>query len=253
MAAETIYDHPHYYDVLFGWDRTIEGDFYHRTLERCGVANPEPVLEVACGTGQVAILLAKLGRRMSGLDISGDMVEYMRRAATTAGVAIEPICADMTSFTAARPFAAAYNPMSSFRLMHDDASVAAHLRCMASCLRRGGVYILDMTFEETATATAVTTAESWEMTRGTVTVRAENDAVYVNDDGVERVLAWGRDAHLRSYTIETFADLLGGVGEFECESWHPESSRATGVSEFPLAPSAAPTAGRAMVVLRKAP
>lgn len=253
MTVETIYDHPHYYDILFGWDRTIEADFYDRTLERCGFAKADRVLEVACGTGQVAILLARRGRHVTGLDISADMVAYMRRVAASAHVEVGSVCADMTSFTTPLKFAAAYNPMSSFRLLHDDASATAHLHCVAACLRPGGIYVLDMTFEEASAATAETTSESWDMTRGSVTVRAANDGVYVNDNGVERALAWGGEAHLRPYTIQTFVELLRGVDEFECESWHPESSRATGVSEFPLAPSAPTKAGRAMVVLRRVP
>lgn len=251
MAVETIYDHPHYYDVLFGWDRNIEADFYHRMLEQCGVALADPVLEVACGTGQVAIRLAQRGRDVHGLDVSADMLGYMRHAAAAAHVKVGSVCADMSGFVTQTTFAAAYNPMSSFRLLHADASALAHLRRIAACIRPGGVYILDMTFEDTVVATAPTTSESWEMTRGSVTVRAENDAVHVNDNGVERVLAWGQEAHLRPYTCDAFVELMRAVSGFTLESWHPETGRATGVSEFSLAPSAPPIAGRAMVVLRR--
>ena len=38
MASETIYDHPRYYDILFGFDRSKEAEFHHRILLRCGVA-----------------------------------------------------------------------------------------------------------------------------------------------------------------------------------------------------------------------
>ena len=192
MAVETIYDHPHYYDVLFGWDRTGECDFDDGALQRCSVARDDPVLEVACGTGRVAIELARRGRDVGGLDISAGMIGYMQRAAAEAGVRVAPICADMTNFRAPRKYAAAYNPMSSFRLLHDAALVDEHLRCVAACLRPRGVYILDMSFDAALGATAVTTSDAWEMTRGAVTVRADNDFVRVNDDGVERVLAWGR-------------------------------------------------------------
>jgi hypothetical protein len=98
----------------------------------------------------------------------------------------------------------------------------------------------------------LTTEESWEMTRGSVTVRATNDAVYVNADGVELVLAWGREAHLRGYTAAAFGERVHAVADLNIESWHPESSRATGVSEFSVDDTAtAPVVGRAMVVLRR--
>ena len=115
------------------------------------------------------------------------------------------------------------------------------------------MYVLDLSFQASADEESVTTDESWEMTLGKVTVRAENDAVHVDDDGVRRELAWGAEGHLRGYTSATFAQRVeAAAAGLRIEGWHPESSRATGVSEFSLDASAeGPVAGRAMVVLRR--
>jgi SAM-dependent methyltransferase len=252
MTSDSIYDHPDYYDILFGWDRSKEAEFYHRTLSRCGVGAGEPILEVACGTGHVASLLAQRGWQVTGLDISPGMLALLQERAAAERVTIETLCGDMTTFATERRFTAAYNPMSSFRLLQEDPAADAHLRRMAAALRPGGVYVLDLEFVARAEDVALTTDESWEMTRGPVTVRAENDAVYVHDDGVDLVLAWRRQAHLRAYTVEAFRDRVEAVDDLALESWHPEWTRATGVSEFRVDPSAtAPEAGRVMVVLRR--
>jgi SAM-dependent methyltransferase len=252
MAAETIYDHPLYYDILFGWDRSKEADFYHRMFRRCGLAPGARVLEVACGTGHVAMLLAQRGWNVTGLDIRANMIAFVRERAAAEAIRVETLCADMTTFSTDVKFAAAYNPLSSFRLLQSDAAAEAHFRRMAAALRPGGVYVLDMDFLASAEEPAITTDESWEMTRGKVTVRAENDAVYVNDDGAERVLAWGQEVHLRGYTASAFAQRVEATAGLVIESWHPESSRATGVSEFRVEDSApAPVVGRTMVVLRR--
>jgi SAM-dependent methyltransferase len=254
MASETIYDHPRYYDVLFGFDRSKEAEFYHRIFSRCGVAAGEQVLEVACGPARVARLLARLGWKVSGLDHSPAMLGFARAEAAAEATPLETLCADMTAFSCERKFAAAYNPLSSFRLLHSDAEADAHLRCAAAALRPGGVYVLDLGFQASAGEPVVTTDEGWQMTRGELTVRGENDAVYVTDAGVERRLAWGPEAHLRGYTTRAFADRVGACPDFEIESWHPESSRATGVSEFSVEGCAGGSVvGRAMVVLRKRP
>jgi hypothetical protein len=114
------------------------------------------------------------------------------------------------------------------------------------------VYVLDMDFASGADAPAVTTDEAWEMTRGGVTVRADDDAVHVNDGGVERVLAWAEGTHLRGYTADAFAERVARSVELRIESWHPEVSRASGVSEFSVDVRATPPLlGRAMVVLRR--
>lgn len=251
MASETIYDHPRYYDILFGWDRSKEADFYAQVFKRCGVVTGEPILEVACGTGRVARLLAQRGWNVTGIDVRPGMVAFLRECATSTSASVETLCGDMTTFATERKFAAAYNPMSSFRLLQSDAAAEAHLRRMEAALRSGGVYVLDMDFLASAEEAPATTDQPWEMTQGNVTVRVEDDAVYVNDDGVTRVLAWGREGHLRGYTSAAFAQRVQAAG-FRTESWHPETSRVTGVSEFSVDDSVeAPVVGRAMVVLRR--
>jgi SAM-dependent methyltransferase len=252
MASQTIYDHPHYYDVLFGFDRSREAEFYHRTFSRCGVAAGEPVLEVAGGPARVGRLLARRGWPVTALDYSAAMLAYAREAAAAEGTRLATLCADMTAFASERPFAAAFNPLSSFRLLHSDAAADAHLRCMAAALRPGGVYVLDLAFLARAGEEPATTDEGWEMTRGDVTVRGENDAVYVSDAGAQRRLAWGPEAHLRGYTGGAFAARVAACPELALESWHPEASRATGVSEFSIdAHAGGPVVGRTMVVLRR--
>lgn len=251
MASETIYDHPLYYDILFGWDRSREADFYHAVLLRSGVAAGERILEVACGTGQVGVGLARRGWRVTGLDVRREMIAFLQERAAAEGVRIDALCADMTAFEVASPFAAAYNPMSSFRLLERDAGVDAHLRSVAAALRPDGVYVLDVELSASLREPAPTTSEGWEMSRGKITVRAENEAVHVVDGGVERVLAWGQEGHLRAYTQESFARRIAASGAFRIESWHPEWRGASGVGEFCAEPeSGSPGVGRGMVVLR---
>jgi SAM-dependent methyltransferase len=252
MPSNTIYDHPLYYDILFGWDRSLEAEFYDRVFRHHEVAAGGRVLEVACGTGRVACLLAQRGWNVTGLDVRPGMVAFARARAASAGTRIETLCADMTLFSAEVEFAAAYNPMSSFRLLEGDTAVEAHLERMAVALAPGGVYVLDMDFVASIEDPAITTDESWEMTRDGVTVRAHDDCIHVDDQGEARVLRWGPEGHLRGYTSASFSERVAAVRNLRIESWHPESSRATGVSEFRIDVCAAPpVVGRTMVVLRR--
>jgi SAM-dependent methyltransferase len=252
VPSETIYDHPLYYDVLFGFDRSREAGFYDRTFARCGIARGEPILEVACGPARVARLLGRCGHRVTGLDRSAAMLAFARAAAAAEKTPLLTLQADMTAFSVEHAFAAACNPLSSFRLLHHDSDVDAHLRCMAGALRPGGVYVLDLALQASGDQPVVTTEEGWEMTRGDVTVRGENEAVSVDHAGRRLRLAWGSEAHLRGYTAPALAERVRACPGFVIESWHPESSRATGVSEFCLdGQPDAPPEGRAMLVLRR--
>ena len=253
VTSKTIYDYPLYYDILFSWDRTPEADFYEAALRRYGVAQHERVLEVACGPGRVARRLAQRGWPLTGIDNQPTMVAFLREQAAEEGVSIDAICADMVSFTSSKSFGAAYNPLSSFRLLHEVGAVDAHLRVMATVLRPGGIYIVDMEFLRAETNEATTTDEEWEMTRGNVTVQATDAAVLVNDDGVRQTIAWGEEIHLLGYTAQALIDRVNANDSLSIEAWHPEAGRGDeGVSTFSVDEHAEPPAvGRTMVVLRR--
>ena len=252
MATDTIYDHPLYYDILFGFDRSSEAEFYHRTFSRCGITPGESLLEVACGPARVARLLAPHGFRVTGLDSSAAMLELAREEAAAEATPLATLCADMTAFSVSEPFGAAYNPISSFRLLHSDSAADAHLRCMSAALRPCGVYVIDLGFLRSADEPVTTTSEGWEVTRGEVTVRGENEGVTVTEAGITRSLAWGTGAHLRGYTTSAFAERVGACPEFALESWHPAASGAAGDSAFSIeGQPVAAIVRRAMVVLRR--
>jgi ubiquinone/menaquinone biosynthesis C-methylase UbiE len=67
-----------------------------------GVLPPPPadVLDVACGTGSLAVLLAEEGYRVQGIDGSPSMLAIARRKAFEAGVAVTLKCGDVCSLPA---------------------------------------------------------------------------------------------------------------------------------------------------------
>ena len=252
--TKTIYDYPLYYDILFGWDRSAEAAFYDCVFERAGVDRDELVLEVACGTGQIAIRLAGLNRSVVGMDNSPGMLAYLESRASAEGAVIRTVCADMTTFSDRVVYGAAFNPLSSFRLLQTDDEAESHLQAMAASLRVGGLYVLDLEFRERMDEPPTTTDQEWEMSRWGITVRATDDLIYVDDHGRKLELPWGEGGHLRNYTCAAFVDLVSASGSFVIESCHPEGGREgdEGVSVFdPDKPSASCSAGRAMVVLRR--
>src|ERR687895_2600130 len=58
-------------------------------LARASVARGEDVLDVATGTGNVAIPAAAAGARVVGLDLTPELVEVGRRRAEQVGVTVE--------------------------------------------------------------------------------------------------------------------------------------------------------------------
>ncbi len=60
-----------------------------RLVRFAGIQSGQRVLDVACGTGVVAVTAARRGARVSGLDLSPALIERARKNAGTAGVEID--------------------------------------------------------------------------------------------------------------------------------------------------------------------
>jgi len=105
------------------------------------------ILDIGCGTGRHAIELARLGYHVTGVDLSSRMLEHARGAAEVAGVNIELIHADATTYTPDRRFDAAICLCEgAFTLIGagDDAweHDLAILRVVRDALRPGGRFVL---------------------------------------------------------------------------------------------------------------
>jgi SAM-dependent methyltransferase len=60
-----------------------------RLVRNAGIRPGDRVLDVACGTGVVAVTAARLGARVTGLDLTPELLAVARDNARTAGVAID--------------------------------------------------------------------------------------------------------------------------------------------------------------------
>jgi SAM-dependent methyltransferase len=107
-----------------------------------------PLLELACGTGRLAIPLAEAGFDVVGLDRSGAMLDIARaKAARLDGTARERIRfveADMSGFDLPERFGLAFAVFRGFMLLLDvDAQLAA-LGAARRHLRPGGRLVIDL-------------------------------------------------------------------------------------------------------------
>jgi len=130
-----------FYDSEYGeFDADIP--MYQAFAERTG----SPVLELACGTGRILLPLAKVGIHITGLDISGAMLEIARQKVAAAGVGdrVRLLQADMRDFALDQQFHMAFCAINSFMHLETQADQLAALRCWRRHLRPGGLLILDL-------------------------------------------------------------------------------------------------------------
>lgn len=129
-----------YYD-LFADNSDIP--FYLKYAERTG----SPILDLAGGTGRVAITLARAGFEVAILDSSPSMLSVARkkldRISKDIAKRITLIEGNMMSFKIPQKFSLIIVPNSFGHALKPDDQLAT-LRCIKSHLRNDGLFILDL-------------------------------------------------------------------------------------------------------------
>jgi SAM-dependent methyltransferase len=129
-----------------------------------------PALELACGTGRVAIPVARQGVHVVGLDASEAMLARAREK--SAGMStVRWVCGDMKAFRLEERFGLIYVPYRSFQHLLTVEDQLACLACVRAHLAPGGRFALDI-FNPSITAIA----EWLGPKRGAIAQRAEEYA-----------------------------------------------------------------------------
>jgi SAM-dependent methyltransferase len=111
-----------------------------------------PVLELGCGTGRVALHLARRGHAVVGLDRDPDLIEALtlrasdldpsgvgRKSDALGGLSVKGIVADARDFELGGPVSLVLAPTHLLQLLPEPAQRVECLRCVAAALRPGGL------------------------------------------------------------------------------------------------------------------
>jgi SAM-dependent methyltransferase len=130
-----------HYDL--GWGDFAESSqaFVSGTLSEYGVKSGR-ILELACGTGILAVHLARSGYEVVGTDLSPEMVAIAaEKGRYVAGV--EFAVADMRDFDLVPGFDAALCMFDSLNYLLTLEDVSETLKSVSSVLQKSGVFIFD--------------------------------------------------------------------------------------------------------------
>ena len=106
------------------------------------LADPAPreVLDLGCGTGRVAIRLARRGHRVTGIDLNPTFLQEAERRARAWKVDLVTVAADARSFALDQPFDLVLAPMQLVQLFAGSAERIGMLNAVAAHLRPGGLF-----------------------------------------------------------------------------------------------------------------
>jgi SAM-dependent methyltransferase len=143
--GRTLFEHPRLYDLAFGFrDFAEQCDGLLAIAKRFGKP-PKSVLELCCGQAHHLREFATRGMLAYGVDRNREMLAYGRSLSQRDDVDVRLICADMRSFELPKRVDLAYCLFDSFCHCTTDEDAIATLRATGAALRRGGVFIVELT------------------------------------------------------------------------------------------------------------
>ncbi|MDM3844904.1 MAG: class I SAM-dependent methyltransferase [Aphanizomenon gracile PMC638.10] len=100
----------------------------------------DPILELCCGNGRIAITLAEKGWQLTGVDISESMLKEARIKCSS----VEWIQADVQNFALDKQFSLIIFPLNSVGHLSDLQSVENCLKLVRKYLQPNGRFIIDL-------------------------------------------------------------------------------------------------------------
>jgi SAM-dependent methyltransferase len=191
-----------------------EAAFLEKALR---LASGSRVLDVPCGHGRHALELARRGYRVSGVDLSADLLGAARSASAREGLPVEWVPGDMRNLPQAwsGTFDGAYCAGNAFGYF-DDAGNQAFLAAVARALRPGGRFVLESGW--VAESLLPQFRDRLDMKAGGIRFQAENrydpvsgyvENVFTASRGGETT---SRPARHRLYTCRQLLEMLASAG-----------------------------------------
>lgn len=183
MSASLVATDAAWHDVECG-SYTADFELWHELARDRG----GPVLDIGCGTGRVALELARAGHEVVGLDADQPLVTALNVRAAKAGLHASALRADARSFTLERRFPLAIVPMQVAQLLGGTTGRATMLATLARHLEPGGLIALALAdpFDAVEPGDAqpplpdVLEIDGWVLSSTPVAVRDEGDAVAID-------------------------------------------------------------------------
>lgn len=124
-------------DVPYGrW-----ADYVERHFRRLG-RPVRTVAELGCGTGSLTKLLAERGYRMTGVDLSPDMLTVADQKC--GGLGVHLVCQDMSQLALPEPVDAVLSCLDSVNYVTRPAALRRTFRRVREALTPGGLFLFDV-------------------------------------------------------------------------------------------------------------
>jgi ubiquinone/menaquinone biosynthesis C-methylase UbiE len=206
VAAMTYESFAYWYDLLMeeapydAWQ-----SFVQRKLQQYGRRGATRILDIGCGTGELAVRLAKAGFVVAGVDLSENMLSIAQAKAEAQQVTVEFFQQNMTELRGFSDFDCATIFCDSLNYLLEEKEVQQTFSCVYELLRKDGLLLFDV-------------HSPYKMDR------VFRDAVFTsNDEEISYIWSCYPLSFPHSVEHELTFFVRGGDGKYErYDEWHQQ-------------------------------
>lgn len=194
------------------------GRFVNQNLQN----NGQKLLELACGTGALAVTLKKLGYNVTGLDLSPNMLSLANERAIFAGVQLPLIEGDMLDLSDVGEFEAVTCFSDSICYMPDEEAVSTVFKEVSNILTPTGIFLFDVhsTYQVDEIFPGYMYNDQseeisflWKSYPGENKHSIEHDLTFfVYNEDIDSYERFDETHKERTYPLETYYDMLKKAG-----------------------------------------
>lgn len=130
------------YDLLMDdFDYPAWAAYYLKLLEEI---HPQTICDCACGTGSLTMQFAAKGLKVTGVDLSREMLEVAAGKARENGVRVQFACQDMCRLQLPKPVDAIICGCDGVNYLTTDKRVSAFFQAAHAAIRPGGMLAFDI-------------------------------------------------------------------------------------------------------------
>lgn len=135
------------YDIFMeqvGYDQWM--NHIHAIWEKFGL-QPKTVIDLGCGTGSIALPLAKEGYDVIGVDLSPEMLTEADHKAMEEGVSVRFACQDMTELELGEEADCILSLCDSMNYLTEDGQLEDAFKSIAQHMKQESLFLFDLNTE----------------------------------------------------------------------------------------------------------
>ena len=239
---QTWFNTPYYHDLYQHRDLNEAKGFIESLCKKLGVKEGELAIDVACGRGRHAQVLASQGLDTIGIDLSPESISFANQFSHEGlefqvANMLEPLDVPKANWV--------FNLFTSFGYFEDDAMHAHAILNMAGALKPGGKLVLDyLNAEKIAAQLVPENTIQTELARYQITRRIEDNSIVkritFEEPGCNILQFEERVRAFELHELKTFMEAAGlnvldQHGDYDLTPFSPkESDRLIIIAQKPL-------------------